>query len=148
VNGDFTLTATLQADNGGTPGAVLTTFTFDVSTIPASGFAHVAFDPVSAEKLLAGVNYWFVLNGSSSDGSGGVGLSFTNGTSPDGPGSLPNFNNSNDNGAAWNGPFPNQPYQIQVSGVVPEPASWVLGSLGFAGMLVARRWSRSRRSAA
>jgi hypothetical protein len=148
VNGEFTLTATLQADNGGKPGSVLTTFTVDLSMIPTASFGHVAFDPVSAVNLRSGVNYWFVLNGSSSDGTGGVGLSFTDGTSPDGPGSLPNFNNSNDNGATWNGPFPNQPYQIQVSGtLVPEPASWVLGSLGFAGMLLARRWSRSHRRA-
>jgi len=60
---DFKLTATLQADNGGTPGSVLSTFNYDISTIPTAGFAHVAFAPLSTVNLLSGVNYWFVLNG-------------------------------------------------------------------------------------
>ena len=36
---------------------------------------------------------------------------------------------------------------IQVNGLaaVPEPASWVLGSVGFATMLLASRWLRSSR---
>jgi hypothetical protein len=143
---DFTLTATLQSDNGGTPGSVLTTFTYDINSIPAAGFAHVAFNPINSVILTSGVNYWFVLSGSSSDGTGGVNWSFTNSTSVEGPGTLPAFNTSNDNGATWNGPFSGQPYQIQVSGtLVPEPASWVPGSLGLAGMFLATRCSRSRR---
>jgi hypothetical protein len=144
AHNDFTLTATLQSDNAGTPGSVLTKFTYDINSIPSAGFAHVAFNPIASVILASGVNYWFVLSGSSSDGTGGVNWSFTNSTTVQGPGTLPAFNTSNDNGATWNGPFSGQPYQIQVSGV-PEPASWVPGSLGLAGMFLATRCSRSRR---
>jgi hypothetical protein len=55
----------------------------------------------------------------------------------------------------WNGPFPgvgqdNQPYMLQVNGLaaVPEPASWVLGCMGFTALLGVSRWSRTRRRAA
>jgi hypothetical protein len=146
ANNDFKLTATLQGDNGGNPGTVLTKFTYDISSIPSAGFAHVAFNPIASVILASGVNYWFVLSGSSSDGTGGVNWSFTNSTTVEGPGTLLAFNTSNDNGATWNGPFSGQPYQIQVSGpLVPEPASWIPGSLGLAGMFLAARCSRSRR---
>ncbi len=61
--GGFQLAATLQADSGGVPGAVLDTFTFNVATIPTSGFANVEFNPVSPFTLAANTNYWFVLAG-------------------------------------------------------------------------------------
>jgi hypothetical protein len=145
TNKDFTLTATLQADNGGAPGSVLAMFNFDINSIPAAGFAHVAFNPIGTVSLMSGPGYWFVLKGTSSDGTGGVDWSFTFGTSPEGPGTLPNFNTSNDNGANWNGPFPGQPYQVQVSGnAVPEPASWLLGGIGLGGVFLVGRWSGSR----
>src|SRR5262249_11314064 len=69
---DFTLTATLQADSNGTPGSVLTGFSYDLKTIPTVGFAHVGFRPPSPIHLTSGAKYWLVLNGSSSDGSGSV----------------------------------------------------------------------------
>ena len=70
---------------------------------------------------------------------------FTDSTTTIGPGSLPQFNNSFDGGMTWNGPFSGQPYLIQVNGIVPEPASWVLGSMGFAAVLGLARWSCLRR---
>ncbi|MFI5458258.1 MAG: choice-of-anchor R domain-containing protein [Isosphaerales bacterium] len=149
TNGDFQLTATLLADSAGTPsGSPLVSFTFNVGSIPTSGFANVEFDPVGTFNLAASTNYWFVLSGSSpSDGSGGVNWNYTDSTITSGPGSLPQFNNSYDGGATWNGPFSGGPYLVQVNGVlsVPEPAGWVLGSIGFAAVLGLARWSRSRR---
>jgi hypothetical protein len=150
TNNDFKLTATLQSDNSGAPstGPPLATFKYDINSIPTAGFAHVAFDPIGTVSLMSGASYWFVLNGSSSDGIGGVDWSFTFGTTPEGPGTLPNFNTSNDDGTTWNGPFSGQPYQIEVSGnAVPEPASWFLGAIGLGGVFLAARWCRSRRRA-
>jgi len=152
TNGDFQLKATLLADSSGTPsGSPLVLFTFNVAAIPTSGFANVEFDPVGTFNLAASTNYWFVLSGSSpSDGSGSVGWNYTNSTTTIGPGSLPQYNNSYDGGMTWNGPFPGQPYLIQVNGSlgVPEPATWVLGTIVFPASLGFARWSRTRRRTA
>jgi hypothetical protein len=146
---DFQLTATLEADSSGMPsGTPLVTFTFNVAAIPTSGFANVEFDPLTPFSLAAGTNYWFVLNGTSTDGSGGVDWQWTNSTISVGPGSLTQFNNSYDGGTTWNGPFSGSPYLMQVNGLfpVPEPTAWVLLSIGFAGVAgLSQRW-RSRRS--
>ncbi len=141
--GSFQLAATLQADSSGIPGAVLDTFTFSVASIPTSGFTNVEFDPVSPFTLAANTNYWFVLAGSSSDGTGSVSWNWTFSTTTQGPGSLGLFTNSYDGGATWNGPYSGSPYLIQVNSV-PEPAGWVLGGTGFAAILGLARWSRQR----
>jgi hypothetical protein len=151
TNGDFQLTATLLADNSGTPsGSPLVSFSFNVSSIPTSGFANVEFDPVGSFTLASNTNYWFVLNGSSpTDGTGSVNWNWTNSTTTYGPGSLQNFNNSYDGGTTWNGPFSGSPYLIQVNGqAVPEPAGWTLATIGFGAVLGLARASRPRRRAA
>jgi hypothetical protein len=146
TSGDFQLTATLLADSSGTPtGSPLVTFSFNSASIPTSGFANVEFDPIASFQLAAHTNYWFVLSGNSSDGSGGVDWRFTSSTVTYGPGSLPQFNNSFDGGATWNGPYTGQPYLIQVNGSVPEPASLVLGSVGIATLLGLARLRRTCR---
>jgi hypothetical protein len=149
---DFHLTATLFADNAGLPtGAQLTGFTYNVSSIPTAGFATVEFDPTSAVNLAANTPYWFVLNGSSSDGSGNTDWQFTASTLTHGPGTLPFFSNSTDGGLTWGGPFPaagfpNEPYLIQVnSPLVPEPSSWILGCIGFSSLWLLRRQARRGR---
>jgi hypothetical protein len=146
TNSDFQLTAMLEADSGGMPsGPALVNFSFVAGSIPTSGFANVQFNPIGSFVLASNTNYWFVLNGSSpSDGTGSVDWQFTNSTTTVGPGSLPQFNNSFDGGTTWNGPFGGQPYLIQVNGV-PEPAGWVLASIGFAAVLGVSRLRLSRR---
>jgi len=151
-NGDFTLTATLQlANSDGTPGTVLTSFTH--GSIPSSGFADIEFDPINTILLTAGTTYMFVLQGVSSDGSGGVDWSYSETNNSSGPGSLPFFNTSYDGGATWKGPFMSSsgasPYVIQVNGTtlaIPEPASWVLGAIGLGTAGLTARRFRSRRA--
>ena len=41
---NFTLTATLNADDGGKPGSFLTGFSYSINSIPGSGFANIEFD--------------------------------------------------------------------------------------------------------
>ena len=147
-NNEFTLSATLRADNNDVPSSVvLTEFSYDTKSIPTSGFANVAFNPASLLSLTSGTNYWFVL--SSSSASGSVGWSFANTTGSSGPGTLPLFNNSTDGGATWHvpsfTPAPGAgPYLIQVN-AVPEPTSYVLGIIGFGGVFLVTRSSSIRR---
>ena len=162
-DGTFTLTAQLFANDltSNLPtGTVLTSFTFNPASIPPppSGadlptFANVELDPTSTVTLDATKAYWVVLSGNSDDGSGSAYWQYAGSGTHYGPGDLPQF--ANYSGGQWNGPFPadgfpNQPYMLQVNGVaaVPEPASWVLGGVGFATILLTSRWARSRRTAA
>jgi hypothetical protein len=162
-DGTFTLTAQLFAIDPSSnlpTGTALTSFTFNPAAIPPppSGadlptFANVELDPTSAVSLDATKGYWLVLSGSSDDGSGSTLWQYAGSDTHSGPGDLPHF--ANMSGGQWNGPFPlpgveNQPYMLQVNGVaaVPEPASWVLGCIGFSGLLGLSRWTRSRRRAA
>jgi hypothetical protein len=153
LQGDFHLTAGLYASKNDLPdnSVLLTTFSFNVAAIPLVGFANVEFDPTSTVNLTPGTGYWFVLNGTSSDASGGTSWNYAIDGSHTGPGDLPNYSSSYDGGVTWNGPFPpagvtNEPYLIQVNGgAVPEPASCTLGSIGLSALVALRRWSRSRR---
>jgi hypothetical protein len=158
-DGTFTLTAQLFANDPTTnlpTGALLTTFTFNPATIPPPPtgadlptFANVELDPTNPVSLDPTKGYWVVLSGSSNDGSGSTYWQWTTSNVHSGPGDLPHY--ANMSGGQWNGPFPspgqdNEPYMIQVNGVaaVPEPASWVLGCMGFTAILGASRWASSR----
>ena len=132
----------------------LTTFTYDPGAIPTSGFNEVRFDPTSSVTLNAGTKYWFVIAGTYTnptafDDWGSASIQYTFSTDHSGPGNLGFFNDSNDGGSTWNldpnaGQGVNEPFLIQVN--VPEPASWVLGSIGFSCMLVISRRMRFRRA--
>ena len=152
-NNDFTVTAQLFAVTGATltpdQGTLLTSLTLN-GTIPSTGFANVEFDPTSSVSLTASNFYWFVLSGSSSDGSGSVQWQYRDDTQSYGPGALDGI--ANETGGAWTyltGPNAT-PFLIQVNavgGAVPEPSSLVMGCMGFAAALFARRRIKSRGTA-
>jgi hypothetical protein len=159
TNGSFTLTASLYSDDSSDkiPGTVLASFTYNQSTIPTSGFANVEFDTTPI-NLAASTNYWFVLqanynNPKVTDDFGSVTWRYTLASGSDvyGPGLLPQTNQTFNN--TWNTtdniPTPNEPFLIQVGGAaaVPEPGSWVLGSVGIGLVVLASRWGRMRRHA-
>jgi hypothetical protein len=149
-NGSFSLTAQLFADapSHQIPGSLLATFTYNIGSIPTSGFANVEFD-TSPIALAAATNYWFVLGAAYTDPQpgndfGGVTWLYTFQTTTYGPGALPGTNQSSD-GTSWvpGGFQPNEPFLTQIG--VPEPSSWVLGSIGSLTVITASRWARPRR---
>jgi hypothetical protein len=109
----------------------------------------VEFDATTAVSLNASSFYWFVLSGSSSDGSGSVQWQFADTfDTTGGTGSLPNV--ANDFGGWTTFNPPETPFLITVNavgGAVPEPSSLVLGCAGFAAALFARRRIKSRNAA-
>ena len=163
-NGDFSLTASLyQVSNvGDAPnlGTLLGTLS-QVGPISTTGFSNVEFDPSGTVALDASRFYWFVLSGSSGDGSGGVSWQFSEQANPvAGLGTLPNYGFEtvpppSPPSLPWS-IFPPTtdpatfPFLIQVNGAggsVPEPSSMILGCIGFSAVLLARRWMSSRRIA-
>ena len=155
-NADFSLTASLYQVSkvGDTPdlGSLVATLS-QVGSISNTGYTNVEFDPSGTVALDASKFYWFVLSGTSGDGSGGVSWQFSDQPNPlAGPGTLPNygFESGTPPSPPW-AIFPPTtdpstfPFLIQVNGVVPEPSSMILGCIGFSAVLLARRWTlRSR----
>jgi hypothetical protein len=145
-SGGFSLVAQLVADNNNTPtGSVLTTFTYDPTKIPTSGYANVEFDPTSSVNLQSNTSYWFELQGRSSDGSGLVYWQYTLSVDHYGPGSLPNgaMFFTDPPGQSWQ-VFANEPSLIQVN-VVPEPSSVVLGCIALGLVMAVSPWTKNRR---
>jgi hypothetical protein len=148
TNGDFILTAQLYSvtNAGDNPslGTLLASFS-QVSPIPTAPnvYSNVEFDPKSAVSLNPSSFYWFVLSGSSSDGTGSVQWQFTDSSVTTGPGTLSAYA-AFANGFGWtvtpSVPPPFSPFLIEVDGVaVPEPSSLVLSCLGLGALLFARR---------
>jgi hypothetical protein len=156
-NGDFTVTAQLisVASAGDTPdqGTVVANFANNTVSIPTSSFSNVEFDPTSSTvSLNASSFYWFVLSGSSGDGSGSVQWQFTDSSALTGSGSLPNFASITTVAPPFGWILGNglSPFLIEVNGVggaVPEPSSLVMGCVGLAAVLFARLRIKSRRAA-
>ncbi len=141
-NGDFALTARLfeVGSASSTPdlGSLVATFS-QVGLIPtgAGNFANVEFDPTGTVSLDQNKFYWFVLSGSSSDGTGAVSWQFTDSTIHSGPGTLPNYAFFSA-GGTWTA-SPGSPFLIGVQGSVPEPSSLILGCVGFSAVVFAVR---------
>ena len=145
TNGDFTLTAQLYSvtNAGDNPslGTLLASFS-QVGPIPTAPnvYSNVEFDPTSPVSLNPSSFYWFVLSGSSSDGTGSVQWQFTDSSVTTGPGTLSAYA-AFAAGYGWTVtpsiPPPFSPFLIEVDGVaVPEPSSLLLGCVGFGRSLV------------
>jgi len=152
-NNDFTLTAELDSNaSGNLPGTKIADLTQNGS-FGVSSFNNVEFDAVGTVTLNANTSYWFTLEAFSSDGSGSVDWQYANTITPSsGTGSLSYYASSTD-GLTWSSipvsaPY-NTPFLIQVNGstAVPEPATWLLGTIGLSTMLVVSRQWRMRRRA-
>jgi hypothetical protein len=155
ANGDFTLSASLIAVSSPSifpdDGILVTTLNLNPATpIPppnpdgSNAFANVEFDPTSLVSLNPSQFYWFVLAGSSSDGTGQVDWQFTNDPGFSGPGSLASTHGRQDLPGPW---FTDTggPLLVEVEGTpaVPEPSSLLLGSIGFSTLLLASRFGRT-----
>lgn len=149
-NNDFTLTAELDSNaSGNIPGTKIADLTLNGTY--GTSFSNVEFDAVGTVALSANTSYWFTLEAFSSDGSGSVDWQYATTTTPTiGTGSFSYYASSLD-GLTWSNipvsaPY-NTPYLIQVNAAaaVPEPASWLLATLGLSTMALVCRQSRIRR---
>jgi hypothetical protein len=141
-NQNFKLTAQLfqvtSISNTPDQGSLVAGFT-QVGSIPTGdgNFANVEFDPTHSVSLDPSKFYYFVLSGSSSDGSGAVQWQFTDSTASSGPGTLPNY--AFFDGTSWS-QFGGSPFLIEVQGAaVPEPSSLILGCVGLSAVVFAAR---------
>ena len=130
-----------ELHDGTTSGTLLTTF-----VLPSFSGAPSArsFLPSSLVTLNPGATYWLVLGAS---GRGSIGWSYAEGNNQTGTGSLGNYAYSSDQGATWGSAGAQNPYLIEVNvrtGAVPEPATWAIMLMGFAGAGAAIRRRRVR----
>jgi hypothetical protein len=152
IAGDFTMSAALYSTPGALSlpdsGTLVTTFAFDQTTIPTAGFANIAFSPIGVVTLDPSLYYWFVLTGTSSDGTGQADWQFTDSSGSSGPGSLVAVGRYDVPGP-WtfndSGPFL---MAVQGSLAIPEPSSLLLGVLGLSVVTVGATALRLRRQPA
>ena len=155
ANGGFSVTAQLIEVNNATDapdmGSVVANLS-QVGSISTTGYTNVEFDPSGTAALNSSKFYWFVLSGTG-DPTGSVQWQVSD--QPNnliGPGTLPGY--ALFDPGSWT-VFPvnpndpsTYPFLIGVNGLgVPEPGSWILGCMGFAGVAFARRRMMKRRSA-
>jgi hypothetical protein len=151
-SGDFTLSAALysvtSASNLPDLGTFVTSFSVNQSSIPTGNFADISFTPTPSPVALdPSLYYWFVLTGSSSDGTGGVDWQFTDTSSTTGPGSLTGVGRY-DTPGPW-GSNDHGPFVIDVEGrtLVPEPASLLMGTIGLSAFAAVTSLRKLRRRA-
>ena len=151
-DGDFAIIARLISVPaiGDTPdmGTVVDTLTLKggLSSIPSSGFANVEFDPTKTDSLSSSLFYYFVLGQPGSPSLGSFAWDYTVSTTVEGTGTLPNTASSlGSESGPWT-QIPAAPFLIQINGAaVPEPNSWILGSMGFLSVVLAGRSLKRRR---
>ena len=141
-NNDFVLTAELDANaSGNVPGAKIADLTQNGS-LGVSSFNNVEFDPVGKVPLSPNTSYWFTLKAYSSDGSGSVDWQYASTDTPSSGTGFFSYYGYTTDGTIWSH-IPVDPsltpYLIQVDGVIPEPASLLLGSMGMLTVLAVSR---------
>lgn len=149
---DFPIVAQLISVTaiGDTPdmGTVVDTLTLKggLSSIPLLGSANVEFDPTKTDSLSSSLFYYFVLGQPSNPSVVSFYWNYTLSTTVAGTGTLPNTASTL---GSESGPWtqvPGTPSLIQINGAaVPEPSSWILGSMGFLLVVLAGRSLKRRR---
>lgn len=127
-----TFNISVLSDNSANPGSLLASGSFSDGILSNSlNVVGIGFSPL---LLAANTRYWIELSS-----AGPVNWSYSSDISGGGVASE-FFANAN-------GTFPNidGPYQMQISSAVPEPSSWALMILGFAGIGFLK-YRRSRKS--
>ena len=117
--------AELRADDAGTIGALIATFTAPDVSEPASA---LTFLPNGAVTLEANTQYWFVL-GSSNPGDGTYFWQYAEGNAFTGPGSLSGFADTPDSGVNWIYGSDN-PYFLQVNVNPAGSIEWNVDAFG------------------
>jgi hypothetical protein len=138
------LTGGIFSDVGGNPGAVLANFN-TILTAPGSSQSNLSLTTATPFTLVAGMTYWFVLDGRD-PASGGLLWNGTNpNTSPTASGGVTfvGYRFSSNGGTTWADSTTFNAMQINAA-PVPEPSSWTMIAAG-AGMLVAFKRRRRRR---
>ena len=117
--------AQLHADNAGTIGALIATFT--APDVSESASART-FLPDNAVTLDANTQYWFVL-GSADPGDGTYFWQYAEGDAFTGPGSLGGFAHTAESGVDWTYSTDN-PYFLQVNVNPADNIEWNVDALG------------------
>jgi hypothetical protein len=133
-----TVFAELRADAGGSPGAVLTTFSF--GAFGAGPAANEALTPAATVTLAPTAAYWLLMGVT---GDGGFDWTYAQGNGATGSGSFWQYAYTEDQGASWTGFGTDNPLMMRVDVTalpVPEPGAAVLLT---AGLLVCG-WMRRR----
>ena len=125
--GDARLSLFTSAGTPATPGTLLASMT--LSTITSGSLQAATFTPTGTVSLGAGTTYWAVLDSLT------PGTTFSWAWTSDNTGAGAGFSSawaeSTNAGVSWT-PYPTSPHQMSVDAirVVPEPATWVLASVG------------------
>lgn len=141
-NASNSVTVGIYADNSGVPGATaLESFTYTPPSGPLGTLGNlvpvISVSSVLNPELLAGNNYWLVMDGAPSESlfwdqnsSGTFGLVETNGT----PGNWL-VNPTNPNAGETNGVFEIDGRFVSGGPTIPEPGAWLLMASGLAVLL-------------
>ena len=141
LGGAGSIDVSVFSNNAGLPGTSL--LHLGTLTPVGGGFADYTLIAPSGFTLAANTTYWVEGNY-----IGSQDWAYTNDMTFSGSGKLGDQTQSTDGGATWLGPFPIEPYQLQVTAAaaVPEPATLVLALSGIA--LVGLDFARRRRATA
>ena len=129
-------TISLDANSGGSPGAVIESFAFTGVTLGPLGNNNTPITATSvlSPMLLGGTEYWVTLSSS---------LSYSIAWNLNSTGDMSPQASSTDGGATWFAPSGMTPSALQVNGIIPEPSAGLLLGGGLLGLILLRRFKRA-----